>query len=37
MLVNQNKRLTCIKVSEEKIYEMKIYENAKEATKVRFT
>ncbi len=29
MLSNQNKRLTCIKVSEEKGYEMRIYDCAK--------
>ena len=35
MVFNQNKRLTCVKVSEEKGYEMKIYDCAKEATAVR--
>jgi hypothetical protein len=34
MLVYQNKRLTCVKVSEEKGYEMKIYDCAREATAV---
>lgn len=35
MLSYQNKRLTCIKVSEEKGYEMQIYECAKDATGVQ--
>lgn len=35
MLNYQNKRLTCIKVSEEKGYEMRIYECAKDATTVQ--
>jgi hypothetical protein len=34
MLMHQNKRLTCVKVSEEKGYEMKIYDCAREATAV---
>ena len=34
MMASQNKRLTCIKVSEEKEYELKIYSCAKEATGV---
>ena len=34
MLSNQNKRLTCVKVSEQKGYEVKIYDCAKEATNV---
>lgn len=34
MLINQNKRLTCIKASEEKSYEMRIYDCAREATAV---
>lgn len=34
MLVYQNKRLTCVKVAEEKGYEVKIYDCAREATAV---
>lgn len=34
MLVYQNKRLTSVKVSEEKGYEVKIYDCAREATAV---
>ncbi len=34
MLIYQNKRLTCVKVSEEKGYEVRIYDCAREATAV---